>query len=78
MIQMSKVIDLSTYNTVIDWSKVKQNVDGVIIRCAYRGYGSGRIVKDKKSDNHAANCKVQGIPCHRLLTKTREEKRQNI
>ena len=59
---MSKVIDLSTYNTVIDWSKVKQNVDGVIIRCAYRGYGSGRIVKDKKSDSHAANCKVQGIP----------------
>ena len=36
---MSKVIDLSKYNTVSDFGEVASNVDGVIIRAGYRGYG---------------------------------------
>lgn len=57
-----KVIDLSKYNLVSDWSKVKTAVDGVIIRCAYRGYGSGKIVQDSKFAEFATACKAQGIP----------------
>lgn len=57
-----KIIDLSKYNTVTDWNKVKSVVDGVIIRCAYRGYGSGKIVQDSKFAEFARACKVQGIP----------------
>ena len=33
-----KVIDVSKHNGNIQWSKVKPNVDGVIIRIGYRGY----------------------------------------
>lgn len=56
------VIDLSKYNTVTDWGKVKSAVDGVIIRCAYRGYGSGKIVQDTKFAEFASACKTYGIP----------------
>lgn len=57
-----KIIDLSKYNIVTDWGEVKNGVDGVIIRCAYRGYGSGKIVQDSKFAEFAEACKVQGIP----------------
>lgn len=57
-----KIIDLSKYNTVTDWNKLKSAVDGVIIRCAYRGYGSGKIVQDSKFAEFARACKAQGIP----------------
>lgn len=56
------IIDLSKYNTVTDWNKVKNAVDGVIIRCAYRGYTSGKIVQDSKFAEFATACKAQGIP----------------
>lgn len=56
------VIDLSKYNTVTDWGKVKSAVDGVILRCAYRGYGSGKIVQDAKFAEFAKACKNYGIP----------------
>ena len=45
---MSKVIDLSEYNTVSDFGAVANSVDGVIIRAGYRGYGSGKVVQDAK------------------------------
>lgn len=57
-----KIIDLSKYNIVTDWGEVKNGVDGVIIRCAYRGYGSGKIVQDSKFAEFARACKAQGIP----------------
>lgn len=57
-----KIIDLSKYNKVTDWGKVKSAVGGVIARCAYRGYGSGKIVQDSKFAEFAEACKVQGIP----------------
>lgn len=56
------IVDLSKYNTVTDWKKVKSAVDGVIIRCGYRGYGSGRIVADAKAAEFAQQCKANGIP----------------
>lgn len=42
-------IDVSKYQGIIDWAKVAKEVDGVIIRCAYRGYGSaGDLKTDEK------------------------------
>jgi len=37
---MKKIIDLSQFNAVADWTKVAGSVDGVILRAGYRGYGS--------------------------------------
>ena len=57
-----RVIDLSKYNTVTDWSDVAQNVDGVIIRCGYRGYVAGVISEDNKYRMFAEQCRSAGIP----------------
>lgn len=57
-----RVIDLSKYNTVTDWSAVAQNVSGVIIRCGYRGYVVGVISEDNKFRMHAEQSKAAGVP----------------
>lgn len=59
---MKLILDLSHYNKVTDWSAVKKAVDGVILRCAYRGYGSGKIVADSKFKEYAEACKRVGLP----------------
>ena len=48
--KIMKGIDVSIYQGIIDWKKVKDdNVDFVIIRAGYRGYGSnGTLVTDGK------------------------------
>lgn len=58
----TKLIDLSHHNTVLDWNKVKGACDGVILRVAYRGYGSGRIVADNKFSEFASRCTRLSIP----------------
>lgn len=55
------VVDISKYN-VIAIGKLKGLVDGVIIRCGYRGYTSGKIVPDPMYGKHAAECVKYGIP----------------
>lgn len=59
-----KVIDLSSHNTnPKDWSALANDVDGVIIRCGYRGYGKkGTLVEDKKFKYFRNMCKANGIP----------------
>lgn len=48
-----EVLDLSTYNTVTNYSSIGNNIDGVIIRAGYRGYGSsGTLTTDKKFEAH--------------------------
>lgn len=59
---MSRVIDLSKYNTVSDFGAAANNVDGVIVRAGYRGYGSGKVVQDAKCVEFALACKEKGIP----------------
>lgn len=59
---MKKIIDLSKYNTITDWNKVKNSVDGIIIRCGYRGYTSGKIADDAKAAEFAKQCNAHGIP----------------
>lgn len=55
------VIDISKYNA-IDIGKLKGVVDGVMIRCGYRGYGSGKIAEDSKYRTYASECVKNGIP----------------
>lgn len=53
-----KYIDVSFWQSDIDWTKVKNEVDGVIIRA---GYGQNNI--DKKFVKNISECNRLGIPC---------------
>ncbi len=55
-------IDVSKYQGNIDWKKVKASgVNFVIIRCAYRGYGSGVLVEDSKFKANLAGARAAGL-----------------
>ena len=55
-----KIIDVSKHQGTIDWSKVKGNVDGVIIRC---GYGSNiESQDDAQFKANVEGCITNGIP----------------
>lgn len=49
------VLDVSNYITIHDYSSVSNEIDGVLIRAAYRGYGNyGTIIKDDMFEKHYA------------------------
>ena len=55
-----KLIDVSVHQGKIDWSVVKNHVDGVIIRC---GYGSNYEKQDdKRFKENVEACIAHGIP----------------
>lgn len=55
-------IDVSKYQTNINWKKVKNaGIDFVIIRCGYRGYGSGVLVEDPLFASHITGAKAAGL-----------------
>ncbi len=55
-------IDVSKYQGDIDWKAVKASgVQFVIIRCAYRGYGTGVLVEDVKFKQNLAGAKAAGL-----------------
>ena len=54
---MKRGIDVSNHNGVIDWSKVKHNIDFVMIRA---GYGQNNI--DAKAVDNANGCIFNNIP----------------
>ena len=56
------IIDISYYNQVKDWNKIKEAVDGVIIRMGYTGYGSGKCVYDSKWKEYSKAALEHGIP----------------
>ncbi len=58
---LSKGIDVSHHNGVIDWKKVKQSgeVDFALIRA---GYGQVITQKDKQFENNYKGCKDNNIP----------------
>lgn len=57
------IIDISQYNTITDWEKVSKNVDGIIFRMGYRGYGkTGTLVLDRKFHEHVSKCTELNIP----------------
>lgn len=55
-------IDVSKYQTGIDWKKVKNaGINFVMIRCGYRGYGSGVLVEDPMYRSHISGAKAAGL-----------------
>lgn len=60
---MSKIIDISSHNTIEDFKKVAKDVDGCIIRMGYRGYGkAGNLVTDTSFEYNLNQCIVNNIP----------------
>lgn len=56
-----RVIDISQFNGIIDFSQLP-NVDGIIIRVGYRGYGvSGKLVTDKSFYTNIKNATERGF-----------------
>jgi GH25 family lysozyme M1 (1,4-beta-N-acetylmuramidase) len=63
MAVQKKVIDISQYQTNVDYTKLAKDVDGVIIRVGYRGYGAaGTLCKDSKFDTHIKGAIDSKIP----------------
>ena len=55
-------IDVSKYQTGINWTKVKNaGINFVMIRCGYRGYGSGVLVEDPMYRSHISGAKGAGL-----------------
>ena len=55
-------IDVSKWNGNIDWNAVKNSgVSYVIIRCGYRGYGSGALVVDPYFEKNIKGATAAGI-----------------
>lgn len=58
----TKVIDVSYVQSSIDWAKVKAaGVDGAMIRCGYRGYGSGKLMEDSCFSKHIKGASKAGL-----------------
>lgn len=58
----TKVIDVSYVQNSINWDRVKASgVDGVMIRCGYRGYGSGKLQEDSCFSKHAKGAVKAGL-----------------
>lgn len=56
MMKMKQGIDVSSWQGVIDWSRVKKQIDFAIIRC-----GAGHTY-DKRFDYNVTSCEKKGIP----------------
>lgn len=55
-------VDVSTFQGDIDWSRVKAaGVDFVIIRAAYRGYETGKLVPDDYFERNLAGASAAGL-----------------
>ena len=58
----NEVIDVSYVQKNIDWEKVKADgIVGAIIRCGYRGYGSGKLCTDEQFENHIKGAHKAGL-----------------
>lgn len=57
------LVDISTFQSDIDYAALAKAVDGVIIRAGYRGYGqAGTMEEDARLKEHAEGCIKAGIP----------------
>lgn len=58
----NQIIDVSYVQTSIDWDKVKaEGIEGAIIRCGYRGYGTGRLMEDEMFMKHIQGAHKAGL-----------------
>ena len=55
-------IDVSSYQENIDWNTVKNSgIDFVMLRCGFRGYGSGQLAIDKYFDKNLQGAIEAGL-----------------
>ncbi len=55
-------IDVSTWQTGIDWNKVKNaGIDYVFVRLGFRGYGTGKLVLDDMYHSHMKGALAAGL-----------------
>lgn len=57
-----KVIDISKWNPVADYEKAAKEIQGVIIRCGYRGLANGTLTKDPLFTQHITSFHKLGVP----------------
>lgn len=57
-----RVIDISYFNNITDFAKVKASVDAVVIRLGYRGAHTGVITYDPRYQEYMQACQKAGIP----------------
>lgn len=64
-VKISKTgVDVSRYQTDIDWKSVKEaGIEFAIIRVGFRGYGSGKVVLDPYFEKNIKGAAEVGIPC---------------
>ncbi|MCR5421313.1 MAG: glycoside hydrolase family 25 protein [Lachnospiraceae bacterium] len=56
-------VDFSYHQENVNWDELEASgIDFVILRCGYRGYSEGGLVKDEKFDEYATECNNRGIP----------------
>lgn len=59
---LHKGIDVSSWQETINWTKVKAaGVEFAILRCAYRGVSTGKLVKDGYFTSYIKGAKAAGI-----------------
>ena len=56
------IIDVSAHNGIIDWPKVRGNVEAVVLRLGYRGYSTGKLSYDSRYKENRAACEQLCIP----------------
>ena len=57
-----KVIDVSEFQDAINWTKVKAaGIQGVIVRCGYRGATTGKLATDSMFLNHIKGAHKAGL-----------------
>ncbi len=55
-------VDVSAYQGDIDWDKVKASgIDFAMIRLGYRGYESGKLVKDEYAEKNLEGARAAGL-----------------
>lgn len=59
---MLKGIDISKHNGVINFEILKNNIDFMIIRCAYRGISKRKLFVDETFENNIKNANEYNIP----------------
>jgi GH25 family lysozyme M1 (1,4-beta-N-acetylmuramidase) len=54
-------VDLSTYQSTVDWAKASQKIDFAILRIGYRGYTKGYLQPDNAFERHYKGAVDHGV-----------------
>lgn len=58
-----KIVDISQYQTNVNYAEAAKEIDGILIRIGYRGWGSaGTLCKDSQFENHVKGAINNNIP----------------